>query len=109
MQHQSAAWLPFEQGLITGIRDPVDRAEPQFLQLLRWCSHLQRLNAAPCSHSQELRPEADAQHRSALLVPGPQPVQFLLQPVHAWLVVIVHAHRATEHKGDAVGTRPGVR
>ncbi len=71
MQHQAAAWLPLEQGLVTWIHDPVDRAEPQFLQLLRWCSHLQRLHAAPCSHSQELRPQADAQHRSALLVPGP--------------------------------------
>ena len=71
MQHQAAAWLPLEQSLITWIRDPVDRAEAQFLQLLRWCSHLQRLHAAPCSHSQELRPQADAQHRSALLVPAP--------------------------------------
>ena len=43
MQHQAAAWLPLEQWLITGIRDPVDRAEAQFLQLLRWCSHLQGL------------------------------------------------------------------
>ena len=31
MQHQAAAWLPLEQGLLAGIHDPVDRAEAQFL------------------------------------------------------------------------------
>jgi hypothetical protein len=103
----SCCLVALEQSLIAWIRDPVDRAEAQFLQLLWWCSHLQGLHAAPCSNSQELCPQADAQHRSAMLVPGRQPVQFLPQPVHARLVAIVHAHRTTEHKGDAVRTALG--
>ena len=109
MQHQAAALLPLQQGLIARIRDPVDRAEAQFLQMLWWCSNLQGFHAASCSNSQELSPQADAQHRPALLVPGRQPVQFLPQPVHARLVVIVHAHRSPQHQRNAVRTRPGVR
>ena len=36
VQHQAAAWLSFEQSFIAWIRDPVDRAEAQLLQLLWW-------------------------------------------------------------------------
>ena len=56
MQHQAAVWLPLQQALIAWICDPVDRSEAQFLKRLRRCSSLQRLDVAPCSNSQELRP-----------------------------------------------------
>ena len=36
MQHQAGIGLPSQQGFIGRIRDPLDRTEAQFLQLLRW-------------------------------------------------------------------------
>ena len=91
------------------ISDPVDCAQSQFLELLRWCSNLQGFDAATCSNSQELSPQADAQYRSALPVPSHQPVQLGLEPVQVWLMPFVYAHWSPQHQRDAVRAFAWVR
>ena len=87
----------------------MDCPQSQFLELLWWRSNLQGFHGSASSDSQELRPQADAQHRSTLLVPGRQPVQLGLEPVQVRMMLLVHPHWSPQHQRDAVRAFTWVR
>ena len=102
VQHGLAWVKPLKQRFPGWVNNPVDGTEANLFQGMRRLAHSQLFNPSSGRHCQELCAQADSQNWFLPLMPVPQPVQFPLQPVHAWLQPVVHAHGTTQHQGDGV-------